>query len=69
MGAHQTNIASVHFWTAGNISSEGELQLRGATRTRAGSGVLDKVGAQQDRWKRQVQEQRRNIYDKRTMLN
>lgn len=53
----------------GNISSEGELQLRGATRVRSGSGVLDKVGAQQDRWKRQVQEQRRNIYDKRTMLN
>lgn len=49
----------------GNLTSE-EPQAR--TR-RSGSGVLDKVGAQQDKWKRQVQEQRRNIYDKRTMLN
>jgi len=53
---------------AANASSENDVQQR-ATRVRAGSGVLDKVGAQQDKWKRQVQEQRRNIYDKRTMLN
>ncbi|XP_054716202.1 uncharacterized protein CG1161-like [Uloborus diversus] len=39
-------------------------------RPRAGSSnVLNRVGLQQDRWKRQVQEQRRNIYDRHTMLN
>ncbi|KAK3865431.1 hypothetical protein Pcinc_028959 [Petrolisthes cinctipes] len=31
--------------------------------------VLNRVGHQQDKWKRQVQEQRRNIYDRHTMLN
>ena len=34
-----------------------------------GAGVLDRVGHQQDKWKRQVREQRRNIYDRHTMLN
>lgn len=39
-------------------------------RQRTGStNVLNRVGEQQDRWKRQVQEQRRNIYDRHTMLN
>ncbi|XP_065172397.1 uncharacterized protein CG1161 [Atheta coriaria] len=31
--------------------------------------VLNRVGHQQDKWKRQVKEQRRNIYDRHTMLN
>ncbi|XP_025833141.1 uncharacterized protein CG1161 [Agrilus planipennis] len=31
--------------------------------------VLNRVGHQQDKWKRQVKEQRKNIYDKHTMLN
>ncbi|KAK9500454.1 hypothetical protein O3M35_001713 [Rhynocoris fuscipes] len=31
--------------------------------------VLDRVGHQQDKWKKQVREQRKNIYDKHTMLN
>ena len=31
--------------------------------------VLNRVGNRQDRWKRQVQEQRNNIYVRRTMLN
>ncbi|KAG8194251.1 hypothetical protein JTE90_024580 [Oedothorax gibbosus] len=35
----------------------------------ASTNVLNRVGEQQDRWKRQVQEQRRNIYDRHTMLN
>ncbi|XP_018902287.1 uncharacterized protein CG1161 isoform X2 [Bemisia tabaci] len=34
-----------------------------------GSNVLNRVGHQQDKWKRQVQEQRKNIYDRHTMLN
>ena len=31
--------------------------------------VLGRVTHQQDKWKRQVEEQRRNIYDRHTMLN
>lgn len=31
--------------------------------------VLNRVGHSQDKWKRQVREQRRNIYDRHTMLN
>ncbi|XP_063545909.1 uncharacterized protein CG1161-like isoform X1 [Cydia strobilella] len=31
--------------------------------------VLNRVTHQQDKWKRQVREQRRNIYDNHTMLN
>lgn len=31
--------------------------------------VLNRVSHQQDKWKKQVQEQRRNIYDRHTMLN
>lgn len=34
-----------------------------------GSNMLNRVGHQQDKWKRQVREQRRNIYDRHTMLN
>ena len=33
------------------------------------SAALQRIGSQQDRWKRQVQEQRRHIYDQHTMLN
>jgi len=33
------------------------------------SSVLNRVGRQQSKWKNQVQEQRRNIYDRHTMLN
>jgi flagellar biosynthesis/type III secretory pathway M-ring protein FliF/YscJ len=39
------------------------------TTTQQQGGVLDRVGHQQDKWKRQVREQRRNIYDRHTMLN
>lgn len=31
--------------------------------------VLNRVGHQQDKWQRQVREQRKNIYDFHTMLN
>jgi len=33
------------------------------------NNVLNRVTNQQDKWKRQVQEQRRNIYDRHSMLN
>ena len=32
-------------------------------------GVINRIGSQQSRWKLQVQEQRRNIYDRHAMLN
>lgn len=38
----------------------------------SGSGannVLNRVGAHQDKWKKQVKEQRKNIYDRHSMLN
>ena len=34
-----------------------------------GGGVLHRVGNQQSKWQRTVMEQRRNIYDRRTILN
>lgn len=34
-----------------------------------GGNMLNRVGHQQDKWKRQVKEQRKNIYDRHTMLN
>lgn len=58
----------------------GVRELSGSSPGASGSGtahpmgmrsgnVLNRVGHQQDKWKRQVLEQRRNIYDKHTMLN
>jgi hypothetical protein len=32
-------------------------------------GIINRMGTQQSKWKRQVQEQRRNIYDRHAMLN
>ncbi|CAG0896311.1 unnamed protein product [Darwinula stevensoni] len=46
-------------------ASTSEMPLR----NRSGSNVFDRVGHQQVRWKQQVQEQRRNIYDRHVMLN
>ena len=34
-----------------------------------GGDVINRLGNQQTKWKKQVQEQRRNIYDRHTMLN
>uniref|UniRef100_A0A131Y6C1 Putative secreted protein n=1 Tax=Ixodes ricinus TaxID=34613 RepID=A0A131Y6C1_IXORI len=50
------------------VNLDEALPMQQRTR-RSSSSVLNKVGQQQDKWKRQVQEQRRNIYDKHTMLN
>jgi len=36
---------------------------------RPAQSVLNRVGQQQSKWQRTVRQQRRNIYDKRTMLN
>lgn len=47
--------------TAGGSSQSQQMGVRG--------NVLNRVTHQQDKWKRQVREQRRNIYDRHTMLN
>uniref|UniRef100_A0A6M2DXP3 Uncharacterized protein n=1 Tax=Xenopsylla cheopis TaxID=163159 RepID=A0A6M2DXP3_XENCH len=46
--------------TTNNLNSH-QMGVRG--------NVLNRVTHQQDKWKRQVREQRRNIYDRHTMLN
>lgn len=51
------------------LNMEEPLPVHQQRTRRSSSSVLNKVGQQQDKWKRQVQEQRRNIYDKHTMLN
>ncbi|XP_045463475.1 uncharacterized protein CG1161 isoform X2 [Harmonia axyridis] len=45
----------------GTPSTSHDMSVRG--------NVLNRVGHQQDKWKRQVREQRRNIYDRHAMLN
>jgi len=53
-----------------HTNEEDELPPVASSSQRRSSGnVLNRVGHQQYKWKRQVQEQRRNIYDKHTMLN
>lgn len=55
-----------------HTNEEEEAGPSAATSTPAvavSSNVLDLVGHQQDKWKKQVQEQRKNIYDRHTMLN
>lgn len=48
--------------TSGTIASTSHgMTVRGS--------VLNRVGHQQDKWKKQVKEQRKNIYDRHTMLN
>ena len=54
-------------------SSRDDITVMTARHTRGRllgrSAALQRIGSQQDRWKRQVQEQRRHIYDQHTMLN
>ena len=43
--------------------------MQGAEGPAPGRDVINRLGNQQTKWKRQVQEQRRNIYDTHRMLN
>jgi len=47
---------------------EDNIPMPSTSRRMSGS-VLNRVGHQQTKWKQQVQEQRKNIYDRHTMLN
>ncbi|XP_019874861.1 uncharacterized protein CG1161 [Aethina tumida] len=58
-GSYQEHTNEDDDSTAGPMSHN--MSVRG--------NVLNRVGHQQDKWKRQVKEQRRNIYDRHTMLN
>ncbi|KAL0902131.1 hypothetical protein ABMA27_000075 [Loxostege sticticalis] len=53
-----------------HTNEDDESTLGGpSTQMGARGNVLNRVTHQQDKWKRQVREQRRNIYDRHTMLN
>ena len=43
--------------------------MQGGSDGAPGRDVINRLGNQQTKWKRQVQEQRRNIYDTHRMLN
>ena len=47
-------------------AAEGDTPLR---TYRGAEAVINRLGNQQSKWKKQVQEQRRNIYDRHAMLN
>jgi len=59
--------------SVGGSRTSHSLRMTSQVPTTSGPGesssVLNRVGHQQNKWKRQVQEQRRNIYDRHTMLN
>jgi len=59
----------MHVTGASAASSSTVLATSAGPSSSAAGGVLNRVGHQQSKWKRQVQEQRRNIYDRHTMLN
>ncbi|XP_018008216.1 uncharacterized protein CG1161 isoform X2 [Hyalella azteca] len=59
---HQTNEEELPTEAASTAGPPHPLRVRP-------HNVLGRVGHQQDKWKRQVQEQRRNIYDRHNMLN
>ena len=50
---------------AGDPASGTPMHALGAR----GENIIQRLDATQNRWKRQVQEQRRNIYDRHNMLN
>ncbi len=50
-------------------SGGGGGRSRQASNSTPMSSFTNSLGTQQSRWKRQVQEQRRNIYDRHAMLN
>ncbi|CAG9781762.1 unnamed protein product [Diatraea saccharalis] len=53
-----------------HTNEDDESTIAGPSQQMGARGnVLNRVTHQQDKWKRQVREQRRNIYDRHTMLN
>jgi len=53
-----------------DASSTGPTDTEGTQMNTYGAeGIVNRLGSQASKWKRQVQEQRRNIYDRHAMLN
>lgn len=52
-----------------HTNEDDENALGAPSEMRPTGNVMNRVTHQQDKWKRQVREQRRNIYDRHTMLN
>merc|ERR1712062_805279 len=52
-----------------SIGEDGDGDATQMRTYRGAEGVINRLGTQQSKWKRQVQEQRRNIYDRHSMLN
>ncbi|CAD6194463.1 unnamed protein product [Caenorhabditis auriculariae] len=52
-----------------NIIDSSVMDPEGTTRARNTANVLGRVEAEQNRWMRKVEEQRRNIFEDHTMLN
>ena len=51
-------------------SSTGPTDTEGVQlNTYGAEGIVNRLGSQTSKWKAQVQEQRRNIYDRHAMLN
>lgn len=50
-----------------DTSSMDEINITASSSR--GQNVLNRVGERQNKWKKQVLEQRKNIFDKHTMLN
>ena len=52
-------------------SSTGATDTEGVQLNTYGGaeGIVNRLGSQTSKWKAQVQEQRRNIYDRHAMLN
>ncbi|XP_037071243.1 putative protein 2 [Pollicipes pollicipes] len=62
-------LCECKFESRNTTTIKDELSGRMAQPLYEQGSVLNRVGNRQDRWKRQVQEQRNNIYVRRTMLN
>lgn len=74
LGASDAGVLAMPSASAGaanNLAAaDGLAPANGGVHPMGARGnVLNRVGHQQDKWKRQVREQRKNIYDRHTMLN
>ncbi|XP_040567905.1 proton-transporting V-type ATPase complex assembly regulator TMEM9 [Lepeophtheirus salmonis] len=55
--------------TAGGYAEQRDNESAETPMRHYGSSVFQRIGINQTRWKSQVQDQRRNIYDRHSMLN
>ena len=61
---------NLHLFFTDDGSSTGPTDTEGVQlNTYGAEGIVNRLGSQTSKWKAQVQEQRRNIYDRHAMLN